>query len=79
MVYQVYNVYNIGRLDSKNNSMGIDGKELKFVSSFFCLSLVGGLLGSITLLRLCYNLLVPAVSSNTNQYLLLCLLLLGLL
>ena len=66
MVYWVHDVYDVGRLDSENNSMGIDERELKSVSSFSSLCLVGGLLGSISLLRLCYNLSVPAVSSDTD-------------
>ena len=77
MVHQVYNVYDIGRLDSENNSMDIDGRELKPVSSFSSLCLVKGLLRSITLLGLCYNLSVPVASSDTDQYLPLRLLLLG--
>ena len=67
----------MGRLDSENNSMGIDERELKSVFSFSSLCLAEGLLGSVTLLRLCYNLLVPAASSDADQCLLLCLLLLG--
>ena len=50
MVYQVHDIHDVGKLDSKNNSIGIDGKELKPVSSFSSLYLVEGLLGSITLL-----------------------------
>ena len=77
MVYQVHNVHNVEKLDSKNNSMDIDRRELKPISSFSSLSLAGGLLGSITLLGLCCNLLVPAASSDADQCLPPCLLLLG--
>ena len=77
MVYQVHDVHDVGRLDSKNNSMGIDGRELKPVSSFSSLYLAGELLGSIILLGLCCNLSVPAASSDADQCLPPCLLLLG--
>ena len=77
MVYWVHDVYDVGRLDSENNSMGIDKRELKPVSSFSSLCLAGGLLGSITLLGLCCNLSVPAASSDADQCLPPCLLLLG--
>ena len=76
-IHYVHDVHDVGRLDSKNNSMGIDGRELKSVSSFSSLCLARGLLGSITLLRLCCNLSVPAASSDADQCLPPCLLLLG--
>ena len=59
-------MYDVGRLDSKNNNMGIDRRELKPVSFFSSQCLIGGLLGSMTLLRLCYNLSVPAVFSDAD-------------
>ena len=76
-IHYVHDVHNIGRLGDKDNSVGSGRRELKPVSSFSSLSLAGGLLGSITLLGLCCNLLVPAASSDADQCLPLCLLLFG--
>ena len=76
-IHYAHDVHNAGRLGDKNNSIGIDGRELKPVSSFSSLCLAGGLLGSITLLGLCCNLSVPVASSNADQCLPSCLLLLG--
>ena len=76
-IHYVHDVYNAGRLGDKNNSVGSGRRELKPVSSFFSLCLAGGLLGSITLLGLCCNLSVPAASSDADQCLPPCLLLLG--
>ena len=78
MVYQVHDVHDAGRLGDKNNSVGSGRRELKPVSSFSSLCLARELLGSITLLRLCYNLSVPVASSDADQCLPLCLLLLRL-
>ena len=76
-IHYVYDVYNAGRLGDKNNSVDSGRRELKPVSSFSSLCLAGGLLGSITLLGLCCNLSVPAASSDADQCLPPCLLLLG--
>ena len=78
-IHYVHDVYDAGRLGDKNNSVGSGKRELKPISSFSSLYLVEGLLGSITLLGLCYNLSVLVVSSDADQYLLPCLLLLRLL
>ena len=75
-IHYVHDVHNAGKLGDKNNSMGIDGRELKPVSSFSSLCLAEGLLESITLLGLCCNLSVPAVSFDADQCLPLRLLLL---
>ena len=65
-IHYVHDVHNAGRLGDKNNNVGSGRRELKPVSSFSSLCLAGGLLGSITLLGLCCNLLVPAASSNAD-------------
>ena len=65
-IHYIHDVYNAGRLSDKNNSVGNGRRELKSVFSFSFLYLAGGLLGSITLLRLWCNLSVPAASFDAD-------------
>ena len=65
-IHYVHDVHDAGRLGDKNNSVGSGRRELKPVFSFSSMCLARRLLGSITLLGLCYNLSVPAASSDAD-------------